>query len=232
MQNRGRQVSAPNSIGQKSNPALLYPENELVRLIFRELKLAKQLRIEAEKYQQETETRARSQAHMLLLRARLATRKEIIAEFKHKASEEIEKEIEQLKRRANEEMQKEIKAEFKRKADEEIQKKITELISTADEEMQKKLTELISTADEEIQKKLTELVNTANQGMTELIGTANQEIQKEIEQFKGKVNKETHEIQQVLTDIRKMRIAADNELKIQQKLTDANRIIALTSSSQ
>ncbi len=247
MQNRGRNASAPNSIGQKNNPTLLRPENELVRLIVRELKLARQLRIEAVKYQQEMEARARSQANMLLLRARLATQKGIIAEFKRKANEEIQTEIERFKGRASEEMQKEVKAELKRAADEEMQKEMAELINTANQEMQKEITELANMANQEMQEKITELINTANQEiqkeieqfkrkaneeMAELISTANQEIQKEIEQFKCKINKETHEMQQVLTDIRTMRIAADNELKIQQKLTDANRIMALTSSSQ
>jgi F0F1-type ATP synthase membrane subunit b/b' len=184
IQNRGRDMSAPNSIVQKSNPASLGHKNELVRptvardeiqrirlCMQRELELAKKFRIEAEKYQQEMGTRARSQACMLLLRARMATQKEIIAEFKRKANQEIQKEIEQLQRKA-----------------------IKEII--------------------------------------ELISAANQEIQKEIEQLKCKVNEEMNETQQILTDIRTIRIAAYNELQIQRRLADATSIIALGPSSQ
>jgi hypothetical protein len=55
-----------------------------------ELDMAKRMRAEAVKYQQETETRARSQANQLVLRARLATQKEI-EELIGKASAEIQK---------------------------------------------------------------------------------------------------------------------------------------------
>ncbi|OGO22270.1 MAG: hypothetical protein A2144_14880 [Chloroflexi bacterium RBG_16_50_9] len=56
----------------------------------RELELAKQMRLEAQKYQQETETKARSQAQQLLLHTRLSTQKEI-EELIHKAGTEIQK---------------------------------------------------------------------------------------------------------------------------------------------
>jgi len=56
----------------------------------RELELAKQVRTEAERYQQELETTARSQAQQLILRTRLATRKEIEGLI-GKASAEIQK---------------------------------------------------------------------------------------------------------------------------------------------
>ena len=56
----------------------------------RELELAKQLRTEAQRYQQETETKARSQAQQLILRTRLSTQKEI-EELIRKASAEIQK---------------------------------------------------------------------------------------------------------------------------------------------
>ena len=55
-----------------------------------ELGLARQLRAEAERYQQETETRARSQAQQLVLKARLETQKDI-EELIRKASAEIQK---------------------------------------------------------------------------------------------------------------------------------------------
>ena len=56
----------------------------------RELTLARQMRTEAQKYQQETETKARSEAQQLILQARLATQKEI-EELIRKASAEIQK---------------------------------------------------------------------------------------------------------------------------------------------
>ena len=56
----------------------------------RELELAKQVRTEAQRYQQELETMARSQAQQLILRTRLATRKEIEGLI-GKASAEIQK---------------------------------------------------------------------------------------------------------------------------------------------
>ncbi len=56
----------------------------------RELELAKQVRTEAQRYQQELETMARSQAQQLILRTRLATRKEIEGRI-GKASAEIQK---------------------------------------------------------------------------------------------------------------------------------------------
>ena len=55
-----------------------------------ELELAKQMRASAQRYQQETETKARSQAQQLILRTRLATQKEI-EELIRTASAEIQK---------------------------------------------------------------------------------------------------------------------------------------------
>ena len=56
----------------------------------RELELAKQMRVQAQRYQKETETKARSQAQLLILQARLATQKDI-EELIRKASAEIQK---------------------------------------------------------------------------------------------------------------------------------------------
>ena len=56
----------------------------------RELTLARQMRIEAQKYQQETETKARSEAQQLILKARLGTRKEI-EDLIRKANSELQK---------------------------------------------------------------------------------------------------------------------------------------------
>jgi SepF-like predicted cell division protein (DUF552 family) len=55
-----------------------------------ELELAKQVRAEAQQYQQETETKARSEAQQLILRTRLSTQREI-EELIRKASAEIQK---------------------------------------------------------------------------------------------------------------------------------------------
>jgi hypothetical protein len=55
-----------------------------------ELELARRMRADAQRYQQETETRARSQAHQLVLHARLESQKEIEELVRH-ASTEIQK---------------------------------------------------------------------------------------------------------------------------------------------
>lgn len=55
-----------------------------------ELEMVKRIRVEVERCQQETEAKARSQAHMLILQARLATHKEI-AKFKGTYGEQIQK---------------------------------------------------------------------------------------------------------------------------------------------
>lgn len=56
----------------------------------RELELARKMRDDAQKYQQETATRARSDAQQLILRTRLATQRET-EELVRQASEEIQK---------------------------------------------------------------------------------------------------------------------------------------------
>ena len=56
----------------------------------RELEMARQMRAEAQRYQQATETRARSEAQQLILHTRLATQKEI-EELIRSASAEIQK---------------------------------------------------------------------------------------------------------------------------------------------
>lgn len=56
----------------------------------RELEMARLMRAEAQRYQQETETRARSEAQQLILHTRLATQKEI-EELIRSASAEIQK---------------------------------------------------------------------------------------------------------------------------------------------
>lgn len=66
-------------------------EVERMRLyVKRELVLARNIRRTAEIYQQESETKARSQAQLLILQARLETQREI-AELKQTTSEEIQK---------------------------------------------------------------------------------------------------------------------------------------------
>ncbi|MFC2001997.1 hypothetical protein ACFLUZ_05820 [Chloroflexota bacterium] len=56
----------------------------------RELVLAQQMRVKADNYRQETETKARSQAHTLILQARLATKKEI-AELKREVGDTVQR---------------------------------------------------------------------------------------------------------------------------------------------
>ena len=56
----------------------------------RELELARKMRADAQRYQRETETRARSEAQQLILRARISSQREI-EELIHKASQEIQK---------------------------------------------------------------------------------------------------------------------------------------------
>lgn len=56
----------------------------------RELEQIRRMHADAIRYQQETATRARSEANQLILRARLATQREI-EELIHEASEEIQK---------------------------------------------------------------------------------------------------------------------------------------------
>ncbi len=56
----------------------------------RELELIQQIRAEAERYRREIETKALSQAQMLIIHARLETQKEI-AELKRKTNEEAQK---------------------------------------------------------------------------------------------------------------------------------------------
>jgi hypothetical protein len=56
----------------------------------RELEIARRVRADAERYQQETATRARSEAQQLILRTRLATQRET-EELIRKVSDEIQK---------------------------------------------------------------------------------------------------------------------------------------------
>ena len=92
-----------NTDVNKNNSAMNHTEDGLERLILargeikkirldiqKELELAKQIRTKAERYQQEIEAKARSQAQMLILQTRLATQKEI-SELKRKTGQEIQK---------------------------------------------------------------------------------------------------------------------------------------------
>ena len=67
----------------------------------RELEQVKRIRAEAERYQKETAIRANSQAHQLLMRTRLAVRKEVV-EIKRKAMEELQNEIANFRQEAQE----------------------------------------------------------------------------------------------------------------------------------
>ena len=84
-------VSSGYNVNEKARLQAYLADVQRIRLSAkRELELARKIRIEAEKYQQDTETKARSQAQLLILQARLATQKEI-AELKQKTSEELQK---------------------------------------------------------------------------------------------------------------------------------------------
>lgn len=84
--------AAPSTLGDELTElrAVAAAVQKIRRGAQRELELAKQVRAEAQRYQQETEIKARSQAQQLILRTRLATRKEI-EELIGKASAEIQK---------------------------------------------------------------------------------------------------------------------------------------------
>ena len=72
-----------------------------------ELELARRIRDEAERYQRESGAKARSQSQLVILQARLATRKEL-AELKREVSEEIQKllvDIRMLRIAAQEELE-------------------------------------------------------------------------------------------------------------------------------
>lgn len=56
----------------------------------RELELARKMRADAQRYQRDTATKARSEAQQLVLRTRLATQRDV-EELVRKASEEIQK---------------------------------------------------------------------------------------------------------------------------------------------
>ncbi len=84
-------VSPEYNVNEKARLRASLAEVQRIRLSAkRELDLARKVRIEAEKYQQDTEIKARSQAQLLILQARMATQKEI-AGLKQKTSEEIQK---------------------------------------------------------------------------------------------------------------------------------------------
>jgi hypothetical protein len=89
-----------------SRPTTSSIENERARLrlaateihkirlsALRELELAKKMRVEAQRYQQETEAKARSQIQQLLLRTRLATRQTIQQEMEALITKEVEEMI-------------------------------------------------------------------------------------------------------------------------------------------
>ncbi len=89
--------ASPKPAGRPSAPiASDYVQDELTRAqrlrlnVQRELELAKKMRAEAERYQRQTETRARSEAQRLILETRLSIKREI-SELKSGSSEQIKK---------------------------------------------------------------------------------------------------------------------------------------------
>ena len=80
-----------STYGAKNRHGDALAEVERVRhMVMRELDIARRIRAEAERYRLETETKARSQAQLIVLQARLSTQKEI-AELKRKTTAEIQK---------------------------------------------------------------------------------------------------------------------------------------------
>jgi len=80
-----------STYGAKNRHSDALAEVERVRhMVMRELDIARRIRAEAERYRLETETKARSQAQLIVLQARLSTQKEI-AELKRKTTAEIQK---------------------------------------------------------------------------------------------------------------------------------------------
>lgn len=62
---------------------------------WKELAQVKKIRAEAEKYRQDMETKARSQAHMVILQARTMAKKEI-AKLEYEAREQIQKALSEV----------------------------------------------------------------------------------------------------------------------------------------
>jgi len=96
MNNIGKNLIAPvGSPGPKVKlPAEVLVSKDAIQQIRlraqRELELIQQIRAEAERYRREIETKALSQAQMLIIHTRLETQKEI-AELKRKTNEETQK---------------------------------------------------------------------------------------------------------------------------------------------
>jgi hypothetical protein len=83
-------VSIQPIVEQKPNPAQSLPPLGVFATAKQELDAIRRMRAAAERYQVETATRARSEAHQLVLSARLATQREIENVIR-KASDEIQK---------------------------------------------------------------------------------------------------------------------------------------------
>jgi hypothetical protein len=83
---------ATSSIGnERARLRLAAAEVHKIRLSAQhELELAKKMRLEAQRYQQEIEAKARSQVQQLLLRTRLATRQAIQQEMEGLISKDVE----------------------------------------------------------------------------------------------------------------------------------------------
>jgi SepF-like predicted cell division protein (DUF552 family) len=88
-------VSAPPGAGLKKDELGTLKDaaatvHQIKRSALQELELARRMREDARKYQQETATKARSEAQLLILKTRLATQRET-EELVRQASEEIQK---------------------------------------------------------------------------------------------------------------------------------------------
>ncbi len=132
MNSKTKTPAATNYIGDElARLRMAGTEVQRIRLYAqRELNLARQMRAEAERYLKETETKARSQAQILILKTRLETRKEL-AEVKRRTNEELQKvlvDIRMVRIMAQEELEVQRKIIIRIMAQEklEVQQKITD----------------------------------------------------------------------------------------------------------
>jgi len=113
---------------------------------------ARRIRLDAEKYRKETEIKARSQAQLLVLRARQIAEKEL-AEMKSAVSQELQNLLAEMTRTVSETLQARLE-EIKRTAEAETRKEVDEIKRTVQKELQQQLAAIRRTVDEEMQQQL------------------------------------------------------------------------------
>ena len=126
----------------------------------RELTRIMKMRLEAERYQKETAARANSQAQLLVLQARLESKK-AIAELRSRYVELLEKETTEFRNKYDELLQKEI-SWFRERINTELQKEIAKSVQKLSEESEKVLMDIRTiriAAHEELQaqRKITDV---------------------------------------------------------------------------